>query len=326
MDKVVIFYKECNIIIDEVREELKKNSLEYYEIPLNDLSINEFYTIIRHSGIIYNAPVIICHPINGELLIKLAIISYSKPRKIVFIIPPNPRHKIESIYVKILLYLFRTLLTFMENIGIKQLLVFTTPYEYLLLDNIIRKTRYVFYPTYKAEKIKFKDIMFHEKTIISFFKIKPEDLGIIKNTLNVLEELGFKPFFILNYDIEDLIETCLDDYRVICMYSSEYDEIINHSIIVIVKTTSPEANNVILKSIHYLKPVITTFEQGIAMYLQDTGLVFIQRKWDEETLADSIIEVMNNLNNIKKKALTVMIPSLKRDYGSHIIVKFLKSN
>jgi len=321
----IVIHKECNIIINELKKELENSKISYHEIHLTNSVFSDLYKVLKHGGALNNTPIIICHPITGDLLVKLAIILSSKPRKIVLLIPPNPKHKIDSTYVKIILYLLRTMLTFMENIGVKQLLVFTTPYERLLLDEIIRETRYVFFPTYAIEKPGFNDLVFSEKPVISFFVLEQQDIVIIKEALDILEELGFKPFFILGYANEN-IRDCIDDYRVMCIHTEDIDNLIKYSTITVVKTPTPETNSVILKSILYFKPVITTLEHGIALYYRYTGLIFLQRKWDGEALANSIIEVLNNLDNIKKKSLTMVILDLKKDFGSHIITRFLKSS
>ena len=324
MSRLLLVHENCEIIANTLKKELKSNGLEINELVLKNRLIHDLYLIMKRMGRVDNELVLICHPIDHTLLAKVFILLISKPRKIVFIIPPSPIHKRDSVFGKITLYVLRTLLTTMKLIGIKFLFVFTTPYERLLVDEIIHGIRYVFYPTYTIEKPSFRELMFSEKPVISFFVLEKDDIERIKETLDILEELGFKPFIVLGL-MNINLNTCIDDYRVLCMNTDSLDDLIRYSTIVVVKTPTPETNNVILKSILYYKPVITTLEHGLALYYNYTGLVYIREKWDSESLANAIIEVLNNMDEIKKKSLSVLIFDLKRDYGRHIITRFLKN-
>jgi hypothetical protein len=321
---IVINYK-CGVITDTIIDDLVKKNIRVKEVKLGVKSPGDTRILARSSHLLNNSSIILCHPISFELIYKLVLIMMSRPKKVAFIIPPSPRHKIDSLSLKTILYIVRFILALYTIMGIRVLLVFTTPYEKLFFNDIIRGNRYVFLPTYSAERPGFKDLVFVDRYMISIFMVDRKDRKVIRDALYVLEELGFKPLFILHLSRDDPL-ACFDDYRVLCVLTDDYDDIIRNSAIVVVKEPTPESNNVVLKSIVYNKPVLATIEHGMALYYQDTGLVRLQKKWDGELLANRIIEVLNNLDEIKKRSLNIMVPELKRDYGSHILYKFLRQD
>ncbi|OYT40518.1 MAG: hypothetical protein B6U89_01850 [Desulfurococcales archaeon ex4484_58] len=321
-DKVAIIHRGCGIIIDILKDLLNQYEIKYEEYCLERKKIS-FRELMRINSRLYNSKIILCHPINTRLIPLLKILTLIKPRKIAYIVPPDPSHRMDNYISRVIIYYTRTILTLLRSLGTKVLFIFTTPYERIYSTPLIKGFRYVYIPTYMIRDTGIKEPLHSEKPVVTFFIGEREDFLLLSHTIRVLEELGFKPRIIVNITSDEYLG-CLNDYRVICIRSSEYEQLIKYSTIIVAKTPSPETNNVIAQSIIHTKPVITTMEHGLALYYRDTGLIFVLERWSGETLANSILEVLNNIDFIKKKGLALVIHELKPDYGAKILASFLE--
>ncbi len=320
---MIILHKNCDVIINTIEKEFDIRGLDYIKIDLDKLYNSSFVNRLKLYSMFHGENILLCNPLNSEMLKILSLLLVVKPLKVGIIIPPDPIHSSKSIPYSFLKYFSRIFLDLLKRNGIKILIVFTTPYERIAFGEILHGFRYIYLPTYSTETTGLKEILYSDRPVISFFTKNVEDLSLINDTVSVLEELGFKPRFIVNF-LSSSIDKCLDDYRIICIHSDDTDQLIKYSTLTICKTPSPETNNIILKSIQYTKPVITTMEHGLALYYHDTGLIFLQKKWSSENLADSILEVLNNIDQIKKKSLSLYIDILKSEYGGELLISFFR--
>lgn len=321
LKKVFIIHGFCELITNYLKNDLLSEGF-FYEEKNFDNYIRDSLGIVKYSDRIHSSNLIICYPITFRSVLLLLLSIFIKPRRLIYIVPPSIKHSQNNLLFKFKKYLFKTILTLINTTGVEQLLVFTTPYEKILLENIIRKTNYVYYPTYFVERPELSELISFDKLKILYFIEDSNDLSLINGVVSVLEELGLKPLVVINC-LERGIYKCIDDYRVICIHSYEYDELIKQSTIVIVKTPSPESNSIILKSIVYNRPVITTHEHGLAIYYNYVNYIYLQKKWTHESLASNILEILSNIDELKRKFLSTSIDILNNRFGKYVITKFL---
>lgn len=320
--KLFLIHSDCELIIDYLKNDLITEGYFYEELVFEH-GFKGLLEFVKYSDRIHNSNLLICQSISFKLIVMLIINILVKPRRVVFIIPPSVKHSVKNIVFKIEKYLFKTLTTLMRFINIKQLLVFTTPYERILLENIIRKTRFTYYPTYFAEKPRVSEFVDSEKLTILFFVKEPFELHLVSETISILEEINLKPLVLINYLNKYFFE-CIDDYRVVCIHQYDYDELIKYSTIIITKTPSPESNSIILKSILYGKPIITSFENGLAIYYRDVDFINIQSSWSSELIVNTILKILSNIDELKKKSLSLNIDILNNSFGKYVIKEFLE--
>lgn len=321
LKKIFIIHGYCELITDYLKNDLLSEGY-FYEENIFEYSIRDLITVIKHSSRIHNNNLIICYPITLKSLLVLLLILFIRPRKLIYVVPPSSKHILNNIFFRIRKYLVKTIFTLISIAGVKQLLVFTTPYERILLENIVKRSVFIYYPTYSIDKHVYSEVISYEKTTILFFIEKLNDLFLINETISVLEELGLKPLVLICLLNKNIVN-CINDYRVVCIHSYEFDELIKYSTIIVAKTPSPVSNSIILKSIFYGKPVITTFEHGLAIYYSDTSFIYIQRSWTSESLASNILNILSDIDYLKKKSLSISLSSLNNRYGKYVILKFL---
>lgn len=321
MKKIFIIHSDCELIINSLKNDLLNEGYFYEEIVLNN-TYRDSLKLLKNSSRLYRNNLVICSPISPRILATLFLCFLIKPLRLIYIVPPSSKHSSQKLLFQINKYMFKIVLSLIKLNRVKQLLVFTTPYEKMILENIIRGTNSVYYSTYFMERPRTYELLLSEKMILSFFIYESDELNLVENVIRVFEEIGLKPLIIVNVLNRNIL-SCISDYRAVCIHNYEFDETIKNSALVIVKTPSPESNNVVLKSIFWSKPVITTQEHGLAIVYSNTGFIHIQKLWTPDSLAFSILNILGNLDNLKKKALSINIDTLSSSFGKHIITKFL---
>jgi len=245
----------------------------------------------------------------------------SKPKKLVLVIPPSSKHKRNTLSI-LLHHLLRAVLSF-TGFGRRLLIVFTTPYERVFGEELASKYSYIYYPVFDYEKPGIENTIVGQTNLIAFHVSSCRGLSEVVKAISILEESGFKPLFILN-TLDYNTAKHVRDYRVICTCSDTASGVTSSSALVVVEGSDFSAANTVLNAVARGKPVIAYRLNGLALYFKDTGLVFLYDKWSAEILAELIIEVLNSMENIKKKALKNINTCLKRDRGRAILVEFLK--
>lgn len=310
----------CELITDYLKNDLLNEGYFYEEYIPDQQSIVK---LLKISDRAYNSSLIICSPLNLKTIILLIFVLFMKPSKLIYVIPPSNIHNTYSFLFKLKKYLFKTILTLMSTVGVKQLLIFTTPYERIILENIVRKTSFIYYPTYCSEKPLLSGLSIFDKQVILYSINSIDDVFLANSMLSVLEELGLKPLLIMNL-LNRNITKCTGNYRVLCIHTYDYDELIKNTSLIIVKTPSPVSNEVILKSIVYGKPVVAAPELGLALYYSDSEFVYLNKTWSSETLARSILDILSNIDYLKKKSLSTSISTLSNKYGRYVLLKFIR--
>lgn len=334
-DKNVLFLsKECNIICDSIRDKLleKKFNVEYVDFtgiyePHNDVGLywrlKIFFNLIAEfMKRSMNYAFIICSPIDSWLLSLLFSLIFAKPEKIVIIIPPSPKHIVG--FAEILkIHLFRFFMTLFSLIDAKTLLILTTPYEVKYLEMILRSHNYVFVPPYESSAAKVKELIHSEKPLIVIpYNDWMHDRSFY-NALETFRELGITArYVIVASDYKD--QRCISDYRVICISSDDYSDIISQSTIVVIRRADPEANKILIDAIMNGRPVISSREVGMAHVYRDTGLVVFEDLWTPDTFSNIVLKILNEIDQYKKASLKSIPITLKSDYGISILTSFLE--
>jgi len=318
---VILAHTDCYAIASVLREELKNGGFAVEEHTLKHRVVDDSKLLLKLSGKLHGENLVVCYPITRSLILKLFSVLLSKPKKLVLIIPPSSKHKRSALTV-LLLYLLRVFLSF-TGFGKRLLIVFTTPYERVFGEELASKYSYVYYPVCECEKPSIENTVVGYTNLVAFHVSSGRGLSEVVKVISILEESGFKPLFTLN--IPDYnTASCIHDYRVICTHSDDLYGFASSSALVVVEGSDIPAVNAVLNAIARGKPVIASRLNGLALYFRGTGLVFLYDKWSAEVLAELIIEVLNSIEDVKKKALKNINTCLKRDLGRAVLVKFFE--
>jgi len=318
---VILAHADCYAITSVLGEELKYSGFAVEEYTLEYRMLNDFKLLLKLSGKLHGENLVVCYPITQSLILKLLSILLSMPKKLVLIIPPSSKHK-RSVVSVLLLYLLRVFLS-LVGYGKRLLIVFTTPYERVFGEELASKYSYVYYPVYECRKPGIENTISERSNLIVFHVSSSGSLSEVAGAISMLEESGLKPFFAVN--VQDCTTaSCIHDYRVICTCSDSVSGVVSSSALAVVEGSDISAVNTVLNTVVRGKPVIASRLNGLALYFRDTGLVFLYDEWSAEKLAELIIEVLNSIEDVKKKALKNINTCLKRDLGRTVLVEFLE--
>jgi len=323
---VLIVHSDCSVIVDVLKEDLKKDDIAFSEIALRSSTFSDVSSLINHAERINNSTLIICHPLNPSFLPKILVMLIAKPRKLILIIPPSPQHKRNSIVEGLTLYLLRALLTFMK-LRNRILYVFTTPYERLFATPLVEGFQYVYYPAYPSIRQVSGDVVPETNIVIAFFPSKKESIKEIGKALSMFKELGFKQLVVVS-PLTRVSESSpcwhVKSSHTICVITDDHDDIIAYSTLVVVDESTPESNSIVYKAVLSSKLVIASSEHGLALYYRDKWLTFLYDKFRGEDLVAMLVNILNDLDKFKKLRLSPRMPSLKRDLGRVFLVRFLR--
>jgi len=318
---VILAHADCHAITSVLRDELKNSGFVVEEYALKHGVLDDFKLLLKLSGKLHGENLVVCYPITRSLLLKLFSVLLSKPRKLALIIPPSSKHKRNALNI-LLLYLLRAVLSF-TGFGKRLLIVFTTPYERVFGEELASKYDYVYYPVYECEKPGIENTILGRHNLTVFHVSSSEGLSEVVEAISILEESGLKPFLVVNMQ-DYTTASCIHDYRVICTQSDNLYGVASASALVVVEGSDISAVNAVLNAMARGKPVIASRLNGLALYFKNTGLVFLYDEWSAEKLAELMIEVLNSIEDVKKKALKNINTCLKRDLGRAVLVEFFE--
>jgi len=318
---VILAHDECYAITSVLRKELENSGFVVEEYTLKHHVLGDFKLLLKLSEKLHGENLVVCYPITRSLILKLFSALFAKPKKLALIIPPSSKHKRNGLSI-LLLYLLRVVLSF-TGFGRRLLIVFTTPYERVFGEELASRYSYVYYPVYECEKPGIENTISGRNNLAVFHVSSSRSLREVVEAISILEESGLKPFLVVNMQ-DYTTASCIHDYRVICTQSDNLCEVASSSALVVVEGSDIPAVNAVLNAVARGKPVIASRLNGLALYFRDTGLVFLYDKWSAEVLVELMIEVLNSIEDIKKKALKNINTYLKRDLGKAVLVKFFE--
>ncbi len=266
--------------------------------------------------------IVLCSPVFSRLIFWLILLLILPYRRVVILIPPSLKHK-----RRLLTITYSMITSFLMLIhrikGVSFLVIYTTPYEKQLFEQIIYGNAEAYYPAYTFKR-RFRPP--------SFIRVNPPLLFIyglneyavkwIPGMIVFLEELGVKPLLVIG--LEEPIGKCLQLPIGMCVHSSDYEWIIREATIVIVLHPSPWSNLILSKAISHGRPVLADPSVGMGHVYRDTGLVVFEDYANPETIATKILKILNEIDKYKQIGLRVEVIPPKPSYFIEVFEDFLK--
>jgi glycosyltransferase involved in cell wall biosynthesis len=327
---VLLISEECGLISDFLYENLRGRGFNIYLLNYDSMPRSFLRRVLFEIRILAEIlkdkdrySIILCMSVSMRLLNWLLKLFITRPKKLIVVVPPSPRH-IYGFKNALLIYMFRILYGILGLFGVRELLVFTTPYEKLFLMNILHNIDHVYLPVYYSRYIGVKELLLADKpTILIYVHPILSNRELLINSINTLIELGFIPKIILYVDPGRQDILCPRSPHIICLSTDTYNLILQYVTLVVIPVSTPYSNKLLVESIMNGRPVITSRNIGVAGVYEDTGLVVYEDKWLPETFTDRILKVLNQIDRFKKAMLSYKPVILNPEYGLEVIASFL---
>ncbi len=327
---VLLISEECGLVSDFLHESLRRREFNVYSLNYDSMPKSFLKRVLFEIKVLAEIlkdknrySLILCMSISIRLLNWLLKLLITRPKRLIIVIPPSPRH-VFSFKNTLLIYMFRILYGILGLLGVKELLVFTTPYEKLFLMNILHNIEHTYLPVYSSRYIGVKELLIADKpTILIYGHPVLSGRKLLISSINTLVELGFIPKIILYIDPERQDLLCPRSPYIICLSTDSYDLILQHVTLVVIPVSTSYSNKLLVESIMNGRPVISSRNIGIAGIYEDTGLVVYEDKWLPETFTDRILKVLNQIDKFKKAMLSYKPIILNPEYGLEVIASFL---
>jgi len=325
MSRILIIHSACDIIVKSLEEDLVKLGFKVEKHGFNDmdvfnLNLRDFLKTLRH---MYKGVFIFCQPLGLRIILYSILAFMFRPVSLIYVVPPSFKHQVRILSM-FKLFVFKILLGLYRVLGGRVLFVFTTPYERFFADRLLKGCKYVYYVPYSVEKHRYIEPLSSYKPFVLITASSTSDLSFIDNVVKLLSELGFSTRIII-YLLSRHISKCIEDYRVTCIYSDEPIDLINISSLVVIPRIQPEIMQFTVLALNSYRPIITGFDNGIALAYKKRGGVFIIDTSSEHEIARAIIDVLNNLDQVKKDLLVYTEYGFKRDFGLNVIKYFIEN-
>jgi len=325
MSRLLIIHRACDLIVDSLERDLDKLGFKVEKHGLNgidpfNLNLHGYLKTLRN---MYKGVLIFCHPLSLRLIVYSFLALMYRPIGLIYVVPPSIKHRVATTSM-IKLLVFRILLGFYRVLGGRVLFVFTTPYERVFADRLLKGYKYVYYTPYGVEKHRYIEPLSSSKPFILITASSTGDLSMIADIVKLMGELGV-PIRIIIYLLTRLISKCIDDHRVTCVHSDDAGELINASSLVVIPRSTLDTMQLTVLAMSSYRPVITGFDNGIALAYRGHSGVYIVDTSNESEVARTVIEVLNNLGQVKKNLLVYTEYGFKRDFGLNMIKDFIEN-